>query len=165
MEKSELKDYILKHFHYNDDGSITRDDRKNSNGSFDKDGYLIIKVKGKQFKAHRIVWLLNYGEFPLYELDHINKIKTDNRIENLRESSRFEQCNNISRQPNKETGAIGIYKDKTKGLLKRFAFNHMGKTYRFQTLDEAVKAKEKLKNDYKIDEHTSRIKGTERAIQ
>ena len=78
-----MEEYIFKHFKYNKDGTITRDDRKNSLGSYDKDGYLILKIKGKQFKAHRIAWLLNYGEFPKGEIDHINRCRTDNRIENL----------------------------------------------------------------------------------
>lgn len=80
MKRINYETYIKKHFKY-DNGTLIRDDRKNSNGSLDKDGYLIIKVKGKQFKAHRIVWLLHYGKFPLYEIDHINRNKLDNRIE------------------------------------------------------------------------------------
>lgn len=129
--------YILQHFNY-DDGKITRDDRKNSNGSIDKDGYLIIKVKSKQFKAHRIAWLLNYGYFPKSELDHINRNKLDNRIENLRESNRSEQNRNKDRTPNKETGQIGIYIDRTKGLKKNYATKINNKTYRFYTLQEAI---------------------------
>lgn len=129
--------YILQHFNYND-GKITRDDRKNSNGSIDKDGYLIIKVKGKQFKAHRIAWLLYYGYFPKSELDHINRNKLDNRIENLRESNRSEQNRNKDKKSNKQTGQIGIYIDKTKGLKKNYATKINNKTYRFYTLQEAI---------------------------
>lgn len=117
-------------------------DRKNSGGSYDKDGYLIIKVKGKQFKAHRIVWLLNNGDFPKSELDHINRIRTDNRIENLRESNRKEQNANRTLSPNKDTGEVGIYFDRTKGLKKHFAFSYGGKKYRCATIEEA---KEKRK--------------------
>ena len=83
--------YIKTYFKYNKNGTLSRTDRKGGNGSLDKDGYLIIKVKGKQFKAHRIVWLLNKGNFPKNELDHKNRNRTDNRIENLRESNRKEQ--------------------------------------------------------------------------
>ena len=129
--------YILQHFNYND-GKITRDDRKNSNGSIDKDGYLIIKVKGKQFKAHRIAWFLYYGYFPKSELDHINRNKLDNRIENLRESNRIEQNRNKDKKPNKQTGQIGIYIDKTKGLKKNYATKINNKTYRFYTLQQVI---------------------------
>lgn len=135
--------YILNNF-YEKNGTIFRKDRKNSNGSLDKDGYIIIKVKGKQFKAHRIIWLLNYGNFPKTELDHINRKRTDNRIENLRESNRKQQIENSIRfkTPNKETNCIGIYIDKTKGLKKKFTTKINGKTYRFYTLEEAKKWRE-----------------------
>ena len=51
-------------------------------------GYLNIanySVKGDRhnYRAHRIVWFLNYGEVPSM-LDHINGNRVDNRIENLR---------------------------------------------------------------------------------
>lgn len=139
--------YIKHHFQYHDDGTVTRDDRKNSNGSYDKDGYLIIKVKTKQFKAHRIVWLLCTGEFPKCELDHINRDRTDNRIENLRESTRQQQVENRTVKPNKNTGIVGIYIDNTKGLKAKYAFSHKGKTYRFRTLDEAKEMKKCLNLD------------------
>lgn len=128
--------YILQHFKY-ENGKITRDDRKNSNGSIDKDGYLIIKVKNKQFKSHRIAWLLNYGKFPESELDHINRNKLDNRIQNLRESNRSEQNKNKEKKPNKKTGEIGIYIDNTKGLKKKYATRINNKIYRFYSILEA----------------------------
>lgn len=134
----EIKSYILQHFHYQD-GIITRDDRKNSYGSLDKDGYLIVKVKGRQFKAHRIAWLLCKGDFPRSELDHINRNRLDNRIENLRESNRKEQIANTTRKPNPDTGVVGVYLDKaTKGLKKRFTTRFNDKTYRFYTLEDAI---------------------------
>ena len=142
----EVKEYVLKHFHYHPDGTITRDDRVGGLGSYDKDGYLILKIKGRQMKAHRIAWLLNYGEFPKSEIDHINRDKLDNRIENLRESNRFEQNRNKNFIPNKETGVVGIYMDHTKGLKKKYAFHFGGKTYRFRTIEEAEEMKKCLRN-------------------
>lgn len=144
----DIKEYILEHFTYNSDGTITRNDRKNSNGSLDKDGYLIIKIKGHQYKAHRIAWLLNYGEFPKTELDHRNRVRTDNRIENLRESNRREQIDNRTLKTNPDTGVVGIYLDKsTKGLKKQFTFIHKNKTYRFYTLEEAIQKRKELKGE------------------
>lgn len=133
-----IEEYILNHFKY-DNGKLTRNDRKNSNGSIDKYGYLIIKIKGKQYKAHRIVWLLNYGNFPKKELDHINKNKLDNRIENLRESNRKEQNNNKDFKTNNKTNCIGIYIDNTKGLKKKYATKINNITKRFYSLEEAKK--------------------------
>lgn len=137
LTDSPLKSYILEHFHYNN-GVITRDDRKNSNGCVDRDGYLRLKIKGKRFLAHRIVWLLCTGEFPQGELDHINRCRTDNRIENLRLSNRQEQANNSVKYVSPETHIPNIYKDHTRGLKKNIATKVNGKTYRFYTIDEAI---------------------------
>lgn len=133
----DINAYIKKYFYYKD-GKVYRTDRKNSNGSLDKDGYLIIKIKSKQYKAHRIVWLLNYGDFPKNELDHINRNKLDNRIENLRESNRTEQNNNKNFAPNKDTGVIGIHISHTKGLKKKYETKIKHKTFRFYSLKEAI---------------------------
>lgn len=149
MEK--LAKYIREHFYYLD-GKIFRDDRKNSNGSYDKDGYLIYKIKGKQIKAHRLVWFLCNGNFPESELDHINRIRDDNRIENLRLSNRKMQHENTTRTPNKDTGVVGIYLDKsTKGLLARYTFEYKNKVYRFRNLQDAIDKKEQLTKGVKND--------------
>lgn len=140
-----IESYIKKHFVYNSDGTVTRNDRRNSNGSIDRYGYLILKIKGHQYKAHRIVWLLNKGEFPKSEIDHINRNKLDNRIENLRESNRTQQNRNKDIKVNAETGVRGVYVDHvTKGLKKVFTTRISGKTYRFYTLSDAVKARREL---------------------
>ena len=142
--EEEYKTYILEHFTYSD-GVITRNDRDGGNGSLDKDGYLILKIKGRRFKAHRVAWLLNYGDFPEGELDHINRVKTDNRIENLGESNRTQQNRNKCILANSKTGVPGICEDiYTKGLKKKFYFHCKGKTYRAYTVGEALKLKERI---------------------
>lgn len=140
------EDYIREHFTYNRDGTLSRNDRKGGTGSYDKDGYLIIKIKGKQYKAHRVVWFLNKGYFPTKELDHINRIKTDNRIENLREVSRIENILNRDVAVNRDTGVEGIYKDSTtKGLKAVYTFHFCGKTYRFRNLEDAINKRKELR--------------------
>lgn len=140
----ELEDYIKKYFKYSD-GKIIRTDRKNSAGSYDKNGYLILKIKGKQFKAHRVVWFLCNGYFPNEEIDHINRVRDDNRIENLRLSNRKEQAANTTKKVNPDTGVVGIYLDKTtRGLLAKYTFRFGKKSYRFRKLEDAIKAKGEL---------------------
>ena len=53
-------------------------------GSKNQKGYLEIWVDGKRYYAHRLAWLIETGEFPKEQIDHINCVKTDNRIANLR---------------------------------------------------------------------------------
>lgn len=72
-------------------------------------GYRRLGVDGVRYLAHRIIWLWNYGYLPENEIDHINRIKDDNRLINLREVSR--QCNQRNRGPNKNntSGVKGVY--------------------------------------------------------
>ncbi|MBE6249358.1 MAG: HNH endonuclease, partial [Prevotella sp.] len=52
-----------------------------------KKGYLYVSLyldrQRKDVYLHRLVWALVYGRFPK-QIDHLNGIKTDNRLENLR---------------------------------------------------------------------------------
>lgn len=131
--------YIAQNFSYDyETGIITRKDRANSSGSLDKDGYLIIKIKTNQIKAHRLAWFLYYGSFPKMEIDHINRNRLDNRICNLREADRKLNAANIKKYINPITGAVGVYFDKTRGLKKNFSTKYKNKIFRFYTLDEAL---------------------------
>ena len=54
-------------------------------GCYDKDGYRVGRLKGKLYKEHRLIWLYYNSKWPKDQIDHINGVKDDNRIENLRE--------------------------------------------------------------------------------
>lgn len=139
----DYESYIKEYFSYcPDSGIITRSDRKNSNGSYDKDGYLILKIKGRQFKAHRIAWFLYYGEFPRKNIDHINRDRSDNRIINLRDVCQAKNVENTTKKLNSNTGVVGVYVDNTNGLKKKYAVKHKNNTYRFYSIEEAIKFRE-----------------------
>ena len=54
-------------------------------GCLKADGYRHISIKGEKYKAHRIAWLLTHGEIdPALQIDHMNHIRDDNRLVNLR---------------------------------------------------------------------------------
>lgn len=78
-------------------------------GSFDGKGYLRISVDGKAYPAHWLVWLLAYGSLPSGQLDHINRINHDNRIENLREATPAENARNRGMRKDNTSGHTGVY--------------------------------------------------------
>jgi HNH endonuclease len=68
--------------------------KKGPVGTRHKHGYLHVKFKNKQVKVHRLAWFLHYREWPKYQIDHINGIRDDNRIDNLRDVERKFNANN-----------------------------------------------------------------------
>jgi hypothetical protein len=73
-------------------------------GNFDKDGYLKTTIQGKTYRTHRLAWLYIYGEFPPKEIDHINCGRNDNRLLNLRLSTRSENTYNTRIFSNNTSG-------------------------------------------------------------
>lgn len=70
-------------------------------------GYFHIQIDGKKHKAHRLAWLYVYGTLP-DEIDHINRIKDDNRIVNLRDVTHAQNGQNQNRPRNNTSGHIGV---------------------------------------------------------
>lgn len=77
-------------------------------GTLKKDGYTSIYVCGKFFQAHRVVWLLTYGNWPQCAVDHINGNRSDNRVENLRLCSLSQNQWNKKAATSSSTGLKGV---------------------------------------------------------
>jgi hypothetical protein len=73
-------------------------------------GYVVIKLNGRSYRAHRLAWLYQHGCWPDGELDHVNRQRNDNRITNLREASRFANCQNRVKSPAAHSQHIGVSK-------------------------------------------------------
>ena len=77
-------------------------------GSVNKlNNYRLIKIFGASGKAHRHIWLLVYGESP-DQIDHINGIRTDNRLINLRAADRGVNAKNQAIPSNNTSGHMGV---------------------------------------------------------
>lgn len=73
-------------------------------GSKNSEGYVCLMWEGKKVQAHRLAWFLTYGYWPKV-IDHVNRVRDDNRIVNLREVTHKENQRNA-----------GAHKDKRSGL-------------------------------------------------
>jgi len=77
-------------------------------GSPNSRGYLRIRIDGRGYRAHRLVWLYVHGKWPAGEIDHINGVKDDNRLANLREATRAENNRNVGLSAANKTGVKGV---------------------------------------------------------
>lgn len=88
-------------------------------GHLDSHGYLCIYIDGYLYRSHRLAWLYVYGTFPKEDLDHIDTVRTNNRIANLRKADRtFNMQNKRRPSANNKSGFLGVYFHKP---LQKFA--------------------------------------------
>lgn len=111
-------------------------------GTLRSDGYIAIRVKGKKFQAHRLVWLYMHGQFPAAQIDHINGVKWDNRLVNLRLATNTENCRNRGARADSNSGIRGVSFERASGKWRATASD--GRRYvsigRFETIEAACAA-------------------------
>jgi len=72
-------------------------------GTTNQKGYVVAVVDGKIYRAHHLVWVYHHGYF-VDELDHINRNRSDNRIENLRPCTHSQNLGNARAKRGKYKG-------------------------------------------------------------
>lgn len=77
-------------------------------GSLDPDGYVIIYIDGRNYRAHHLAFLYMKGYIPA-EVDHEDLVKSHNKWTNLRESDHFQNCQNTLRRKHNKSGKKGVY--------------------------------------------------------
>ena len=114
MTNQELLELCDKYFIYNPiSGIITNKIKRKraikgeESGCINGRGYRVIGVSGKDYYCHRIAFLMTYKYLPKY-IDHINEIKHDNRINNLRECTYAQNVMNIGLRCTNTSGYKGI---------------------------------------------------------
>ena len=117
-----------------------------------RDGYIVIGVNRKQYRAHRLAWLYMTGSWPLNQIDHINRIKNDNRISNLREATQQKNNFNLGGAKNNTSGYKGVtWYEPSKKWKAQIGVNgkniHLG--YFIDPL-EASEAYQKAKEKYHV---------------
>lgn len=112
-------------------------------GQIDDHGHREIRIDSCKYRAHRLAWLWEYGRLPKSDLqiDHINGVRDDNRIINLREvTGSINQQNRRSASKNNTTGALGVHKAKN-GYRVRLNVDGKEKICGYFSFDQFEEAK------------------------
>lgn len=101
----------------------------NSTAQPDSTGYIRIRINGVKYKAHRLAWFCYHGQWPDGDIDHINGVRHDNRIANLRVvTNKQNHENRLAANRNNSTGLRGVSLHKKTGKYKAH-IRHNGVLY------------------------------------
>lgn len=126
-------------------------------GCPDGRGYLMIRVQSRLYLAHRLAWLYVSGTWPTDQLDHVNRVRTDNRIENLREVTNKQNGQNKSKSSNNTSGHTGVYWHKSYSkwqacIKHNQKLIHLGY---FTDIEDAIAARKAAEKLYWADTYTT----------
>jgi len=128
-------------------------------GGLNNEGYVLIKLSGRMFRAHRVAWAIHHGAWPADHLDHINGDRVDNRMVNLREATNRENNKNQKLRCDNTSGVVGVYWDKRSAKwwarikVDRKSI-HLGY---FDSIEDAAAARAEAEIKYDFHENHGRI--------
>lgn len=143
-EIKKIRQWFQIHFDYNPETGIFTNrlsgvvaDRRHPKG------YILLKGPNrKSYFAHRVAYLIMELVWPV-QIDHRNRIRHDNRWENLLNADQFINAQNHSLRVTNTSGHMGIEVNTTKGFRGELSRNGKRKHSRwFQTIEEAIEARE-----------------------
>ncbi len=83
-------------------------------GSLENTGYIAIRIGLKSYLAHRLAWLYCFREWPENNIDHVDRDRSNNSLDNLRDVTQFINGRNRGLNKNNTSGYKGVYRDKNK---------------------------------------------------
>jgi len=153
LTQKELKEYLR----YNPDTGLFTYIKAKSGvrvgqtaGSLNGRGYTLVKINGVSHHAARLAFLYMIGSFPKNIVDHINKIRTDNRWENLQDITNQENCRKKGMNKNNKSGVTGVRWNKKLNKWQ-VTLRSEGKNKHFGVFSElldATKAIQQAKKDH-----------------
>lgn len=79
-------------------------------GSVGAGGYIQIRVDRKLYMAHVLAWFYSFEKWPKNQIDHVNRVRSDNRLNNLRQSTQLQNMGNRPPSKNNTSGFKGVYR-------------------------------------------------------
>ena len=127
--------------------------------SIHKDGYLKGMVNSKMLLSHRVFWAMCHDEWP-EQIDHINGIRDDNRLCNLRAANDYENSRNRKLPQNNTSGVVGVYFQKSSGKWKSQILTREKTVYLglFLDFNDAVLSRIEAEKKYGYHKNHGRIK-------
>jgi hypothetical protein len=108
-------------------------------------GYVDIHVGGRKHNAHRLAWIYEHGPIPAgFRVDHENRVRSDNRLSNLRLATQADNLRNCKVRADNTSGVKGVTFDRTRNKWAA-AVGRM-KLGRFDTLFDAAAARRSAAN-------------------
>lgn len=105
------------------------------------EGYLRVRVAGKEYRSHRVIWEMHNGEIPEGMLiDHIDGDITNNILSNLRLCTRQQNNHNSKAHSNGALGVKGVTKVGNKYRARIFIDGKTISLGTFLTIEEAASA-------------------------
>ncbi|HFI6433393.1 TPA: HNH endonuclease signature motif containing protein [Escherichia coli] len=114
-------------------------------------GRIRVRLFGRWYKAHRIIWEMHNGPIPEgYEIDHLDHDPSNNRLNNFRLVLGKENAKNRPKNKNNTSGYIGVYWDKErKKWYSQIWVNYKCITLgRFDRMEDAIKARQEAEIKY-----------------
>lgn len=71
-------------------------------------GYSDVCVDDEKLRAHRVIWAMHTGAWPIGDLDHRSRDRSENGIENLREATHSQNIANMPVSPRNKVGLKGV---------------------------------------------------------
>lgn len=120
-------------------------------GTIDSKGYRQVRIDGKLYLTHRLIFLLEHGYLPEF-IDHKDGNPLNNRIENLREASRSENNRNASKRSNNTSGIVGVHWNKGANKWLAQCHDRNGKKTHLGLFTDINKAAEVVR-EFRLQEH------------
>lgn len=109
-----------------------------------KSRYISVMYNNKNYLCHRVIWIMVNGYLDDgLEIDHINHVRCDNRIENLRTVNRTQNVRNLSKNKMNTSGVMGVSYEKQRDKWSAYIWDKNKKVYigRFDKRGDAIDAR------------------------
>lgn len=113
-------------------------------------GYIRVTLQSRDYYQHRVAWAIYYGYWPTKIIDHRDRNKSNNRIDNLREVSEQKNITNVGLRSTNTSGVKGVSWSKAMGKYRQdicvnYKLINLGF---FNTIEEAIQARSKAELEY-----------------